>query len=296
MQEKNKLLNEQDRQFAKYEEQVQDIVRKSASSFYLGMRFMPEARRKAMYAVYAFCRIVDDIADEPDTLENKEKGLNEWENIIKSIYNNDELKVLNPVAECLKKAVKDFNLPQEELLGMINGMRMDMLPYDKPWSAYKVWLYCRRVAGTVGTLSVHIFGSSSEKAKIFAKLLGEALQTTNILRDMQEDFANNRCYIPEMLLDKYGMSDLSPAEIAEAPSLWLIRSDMGRHSEHLYEMADEVLKSMPADEQKLMKPALLMRNIYFAYFCKMKKRGWDISTKVKISKLGKIIIALKGFL
>ena len=293
MPEKDKLLNEQ---FAAYEKQVEDIVKKAASSFYLGMRFMPKKRRNAMYAVYAFCRIVDDIADEPDTLENKVKGLNEWENIIKSIYKNRKLEVLSPVTECLKKAITDFNLPQEELLGLIDGMRMDMLPYDKPWSAYKVWLYCRRVAGTVGTLSVYIFGSSSEKAKTFAKLLGEALQTTNILRDMQEDFENNRCYIPKILLDKYGITDLKPAEIAKSPNLWLIRSDMGRHSEHLYEMAEKVLQSMPVAERKLMKPALLMRNIYFAYFCKMKKRGWDIFTKVKISKLGKIILALRGLI
>lgn len=296
MQKENQLLNNQGTQFAEYEKQVEDIVRKSASSFYLGMRFMPAEKRKAMYAVYAFCRTVDDIADEPDTLENKEKGLNKWGNIIKSIHNDKEVNPLNPVAECLRKAVKDFNLPQKELLGMIDGMRMDMVPYDKPWNTYKVWLYCRKVAGTVGILSVHIFGSASEKAKIFAKLLGEALQTTNILRDMQEDFANNRCYVPKMLLDKYNMADLSPAEIAEAPSLWLIRSDMGRYSEHLYDMAEKVLKSMTAAEQKMMKPALLMRNIYFAYLCKMKKRGWDISTKVKINKLQKIFIALKSLL
>ena len=286
MQETDKVL----------EKQVENIVKKSASSFYFSMRFMPYRKRKAMFAIYAFCRIVDDIADEPGDKGDKNDNLNEWEKDIKSMYSGEITTLNSPVALCLHETIKDFRLPMQELLALIEGMRMDLNNLKSPWQAYDVYLYCRRVAGAVGVLSVYVFneGHVSKEMLSFALLLGEALQVTNILRDMQEDFSNNRCYVPKVILDRYGVAELSPSKLATNPSLEYVRQDLGKYAEHLYEQAELILSTMSRQEKKALKPALTMKNVYFAYLKKMRESGWEVSSKVKINKIIKLYLALRG--
>ena len=134
---------------------VLDIVEKSGSSFMTGMKILSKEKRNAMFAVYAFCRLIDDIADEPAPLEEKKKALKIWRNDIDTLY-RDEVPLSNPVATVLAPIVKKFNLPKDEFLALIDGMEMDIPDGMRAPTMNELELYCRRVAGAVGVLSVFI--------------------------------------------------------------------------------------------------------------------------------------------
>ena len=152
------------------EEVVLSIVKNAHSSFYSAMRLLPFHQRMAMFAVYAFCREIDDIADEPAPLETKKKGLAVWRNDIELTYAGMPPSQ-NPVAVALSPFIRAYDLPKEEFMALIDGMESDLPDDMRAPTLGEVELYCRRVAGAVGVLSVHIFGDASpaaRAARIFA--------------------------------------------------------------------------------------------------------------------------------
>src|SRR5580692_7333374 len=163
---------------------VEAIVRAAGTSFYHGMRVLPPDRRHAMYAIYAFCRIVDDIADEAGSMEEKRRGLAVWRDNIAALYQE---RTEGPVTRVLAAAVPLFQLRAEDFVAVIDGMQTDAETDVVAPDMATLDLYCDRVASAVGRLSVRAFGDASPAADQVARALGRALQMTNILRDIAED-------------------------------------------------------------------------------------------------------------
>jgi len=178
-------------------DEVVAIVRSAGTSFYRGMAILPPDRRHAMYAIYAFCRIVDDIADEPGPFEAKAPLLEAWRARVARLYDG---QAEDEVTRVLLLAIGAFDLRRADFLAVIDGMAMDAETAIVAPDLATLDLYCDRVASAVGRLSVRAFGDASATADIVAHHLGRALQLTNILRDVHEDVGRDRLYLPREYL------------------------------------------------------------------------------------------------
>ncbi|MEM9840283.1 MAG: presqualene diphosphate synthase HpnD [Pseudomonadota bacterium] len=245
------------------------ITRASGTSFAAGMGILPPDRRAGMHAVYAFCRMVDDVADGPWPAADKHAALSAWRDEVAALYNGAPT---SGVGEALLPAVKAYDLPKDEFLELIDGMAMDADgPIVAP-SREELALYTRRVAGTVGVLSIRIFGAwQGEESDRFALALGDALQLTNIIRDVEEDAEIGRVYLPKELLQAYGVTDLSPEGVASAPQLPAIRAALGEEAKACY---NEARRLAPLHTRRALRPALMMMGAYEGYLEKIEALGW----------------------
>ena len=195
-------------------EQLKSSV--SGSSFYAGMRVLPKAEREAMFAIYGFCRMVDDIADDQQgDPATRGEQMQQWRSDIAALY-----AARDPgQAAFLAPAVKQFDLAEADFVAVIDGMQMD-LDGDIRWPPYATLdLYCDRVASAVGRLSVRVFGMEREPGLALAHHLGRALQLTNILRDIDEDAGIGRVYLPKDALDAAGIVPTTPEALVAEPAL-----------------------------------------------------------------------------
>ncbi|MCP1168789.1 squalene/phytoene synthase family protein, partial [Limimaricola sp. ASW11-118] len=197
------------------QQDVEEIVAGSGSTFRAGMRVLPAPRRRAILAVYAFCRVVDDVVDGPAPLSERRAGIEAWEaELARTRAGHPE----TPVGREIALAARAYALPHEEFELVLDGMRMDLDGMVAP-SQEVLDAYIRRVAGAVGILSMHVFGAwRGEPSRRFALSLAEALQLTNILRDIEEDAGLGRLYLPAELLDELGIPP-SPEAVLSAPAL-----------------------------------------------------------------------------
>ncbi len=199
-------------------EEVRRIVADSGSSFAAGMRVLPRARREAIFAVYAFCRLVDDIADGHAPAAEKRERLDAWTDEVTRVFARVPRTA---VGEELVRAVQRYQLPRHEFDLVIEGMRMDAEGMVAP-DPQRLERYVRCVAGAVGLLSMRVFGAwRGDASRRFALSLARAMQLTNILRDVEEDAAMGRLYLPAPLLEAAGASvtpntyvHISPTELA----------------------------------------------------------------------------------
>ncbi len=270
---------------------AQETVARSGTSFGAGMRILSGGRRDAMYAIYAFCREVDDIADEPAPLAEKQAGLAQWREEIDRIYNGSPQK---PTGVALLEFVNQFRLPKEEFFMMIEGMEMDAKgPVIAP-SMDELLAYTRRVAGSVGLLSMPVFGApDSQPSKDFALSLGDALQLTNILRDVEEDAEEGRLYLPRELLLKHDCP-MTPQDIVIAEGLPKVRAELALMARANFAQARSAIQYL---DWKLLRPALLMMGVYETYLDKMTARGWSNGQpKIKLSKLEKLLTVARWYL
>jgi phytoene synthase len=264
-------------------------VRKSGTSFGAGMAILPKKRREAMYAVYAFCREVDDVADD-DGLSRGERlrRLAGWRVEVDRLY---EGRPQSPIALALLEPVRAYDLPKQEFLMMIEGMEMDADgPIVAP-SLERLQAYTRRVAGAVGLLSMPIFGAPSGKASnSFALSLGDALQLTNILRDVAEDAEIGRLYLPAELLARHG-APRSPSEIVGSKRLAPVARDLAAMAREKFDAARGYLSEL---DWRTVRPALLMMGVYEAYLVRMERRGWErLNEPLTLSKAQKLFIAAR---
>ena len=267
---------------------AEETVKRSKTSFGPGMRILSKARREGMYAVYAFCREVDDIADEGGTRDEKLAALGEWRAEIDRLY---EGAPQTPTGVALLAPVRAFDLPKEEFILMIEGMEMDAKgPVIAP-PLESLAAYTRRVAGAAGQLSMPVFGAPKGKASDdFAISLGDALQLTNILRDIEQDADEGRLYLPRELLEKNGCP-LTPAEISTATGLPSVRAEIAAMARRKFADARLALKDL---DWRVLRPALLMMGVYERYLDKMTARGWaNGQARVTLSKGEKAAIALR---
>ena len=267
--------------------EVERIVKAAGTSFYRGMRVLPIDRRMAMYAVYAFCRLVDDVADEPAPIEEKRAGLAGWRDAIAGIYAGTGDSAVTRV---LVKAVQLFGLRQEDFLAVIDGMQMDAETVIVAPDLATLDLYCDRVASAVGRLSVRAFGDSSEAADRVAWALGRALQLTNILRDVDEDAGRGRVYLPREWLEEAGVP-LDPVAVLTAPGLPAVCDRVLAQARALFAQAHA---AMAECDRKAMRPARLMGASYAAILDRLEARGWQrLAEPVRVPKWQKLWIAVR---
>jgi phytoene synthase len=288
-------------------------VKKSGTSFAAGMAILPKPRREAMHAIYAFCREVDDIADDERlSASEKQARLGEWRREIDRLYAG---RPALSAGLALLEPVRAYDLPKNEFLMMIEGMEMDADgPIVAP-SFDRLFAYTRRVAGAVGLLSMPVFGApKGEASDRFALALGDALQLTNILRDVAEDARIGRLYLPAELLAKHG-APASAETIGRVLSRHLATREDGDRDERadgsrpalegVAEELAEIARSKFAAARaalafldwRSVRPALLMMGAYEAYLRKMTARGWErVGEPVSLSKAEKLFIAARyGF-
>jgi phytoene synthase len=271
---------------------VEAVVRRAGTSFYWGMRRLPEDKRRAMFAIYAFCREVDDIADGDQTEAEKLLRLGQWRGEIERLYGEQPR---DPVARALLPAVKRFGLRKEDFRAVIDGMEMDAGTSLRFADMDELNLYCDRVACAVGRLSVCVFGIDDVNGREIAFALGQALQLTNILRDIVEDADRDRLYIPADLLSAHGIDPQAPlAAVYGHARFPEVCKTLEAVACRRFDQARAVIRR--CDPEKI-RPAVMMMEVYRRILEKLARRGWlNLGLEVAISKPGKLWIALRyGF-
>jgi squalene synthase HpnD len=260
----------------------------SGSSFYAGMRVLPKAEREAMYAVYAFCRQVDDIADdEGGKREDRAAALDSWRADIDALYAGRD----PGQAALLVDAVDRFKLEKADFIAVIDGMAMDV-EEDVRWPPFETLdLYCDRVASAVGRLSVKIFGMEQEPGIALAYHLGRALQFTNILRDIDEDATIGRVYLPREPLAAAGVTFGEPLVLVADPRIdGACRMLAAKAHEH-FAAARAILGARPRGH--LLAPRL-MAAVYEPILRRMEAAGWGTPrTRIRVNKPALLFTVLR---
>ncbi|ACL61884.1 presqualene diphosphate synthase HpnD [Methylobacterium nodulans] len=259
----------------------------AGSSFYAAMRLLPAAQRDAMYAVYAFCRAVDDVADDGGARDQRAAELDRWRADIDALYAGRPAPRLAPLAG----PVRDFGLKREDFLAVIDGMAMDAEADIVAPDAATLDLYCDRVASAVGRLSVRIFGLAEEPGRALAHHLGRALQLTNILRDIDEDAERGRLYLPRERLAAIGLSHPTPEAALRHPRLAEVCTALAAEAEAHYQASWRIIAAAP---RRATKAPRIMAAAYHLILDGLLARGWAAPrTRVKPGKLALIGVLLR---
>ena len=266
---------------------VEALVLKAGTSFYRGMRVLPPDRRHAMYAIYAFCRIVDDIADEEAELPDKFLRLAAWRARVAGLYRGE---ADGPVTRVLVAAVQRFGLREADFAAVIDGMQMDAETVIVAPTLAALDLYCDRVAAAVGRLSVRAFGDSSPAADKVAWSLGRALQLTNILRDIKEDADRGRLYLPAEYLDLSGVPH-DPVAALTSPALSAVCARLAADARGHFRAARAL---MALCDPAAMKPARLMGETYAAILTCLEQSRWrDPAKRVSLPMWRKLWLLVR---
>ena len=231
-----------------------EITRRASSNFYYAFMLLPRARRRALYSVYAFCRFVDDIADD-DGIKNAAALLARWREELDKVFAGMPSRA---ISRALSENVGRFNIPRHYFDEVIDGVEMD-LSQSRYRTFGSLYLYCRRVASAVGLICIEIFGYRNQSAKIYAERLGIAFQLTNIIRDVGEDAARGRIYLPLEDLARFNVSEAEILNSIYSPRFRQLLEFEAQRARGYYREAEEAL----ADEDRgSMLPAEGMRLIY----------------------------------
>ena len=266
---------------------VSRLTRKSRSNFFYAFLCLPRPQREALYAVYAFCRIVDDAVDVGQDQAAKRKELERWRAEIAQVFDGSPA---HPAAQRLQEAVKLFPIPREALNEIIAGVEMDL---DR--STYKtfdeLYPYCYRVASAVGLCCIEIFGYSDVRAREYAVNLGVALQLTNIMRDVQPDARAGRVYLPQEDLERFGVSAADLAAGRYTPEFLKLMEYEAARAHAYYERAWATLPH--SDEHRLF-AAEIMGRTYFALLETIERRRFQVfGARVSVPTPRKLGIALR---
>jgi phytoene synthase len=270
------------------------LTTRSKSNFYYAFLFLSRDKREALEAVYAFCRLVDDVVDEPgSTSGEKLNGIERWRREVARVYSDAQSE--DPVVQRLRIATRKFGIRREDLEGVIDGCAMDI---DK--TRYASWeelrLYCYRVASCVGLMCIEIFGYTpelAEAARTYAVELGLALQLTNIIRDVAEDARRGRVYLPADELAAYGVTVDDLVQGRRTPELVdLMRAQALRAREH-YLRAHGALSTY---ERSRLVIAEIMGDIYYRLLEEIEAHDFDVfGAKATVPRVEKMAIALGNF-
>jgi len=261
------------------------ITQKSASNLALAFVLLPKSKRDAMSALYAFCRKVDDVADDENVpAETRRAQLAGWRADIKRACENQPPQF--PVNRELQPVIQKFSLRFELFDELIKGCEMD-LEIKRYENFEQLELYCYRVASVVGLLSIEIFEYQNSATRDYAIYLGKALQFTNILRDVKTDAGRGRIYLPQNELKKFGVSEDEILSSKYSDRYFLLAQSVATRARHFYSLAR---KTLPLEDRRAMVAAELMGSIYWRLLRKIELRKFDVlgPKPVKLSRLEKL--------
>jgi squalene synthase HpnD len=265
-------------------------VARGKSTFYYAMRLMPAERRAAMYAIYDIARALDDIADEPGDLDARRAAMAAWRDEIAALYTG---KPTYPLTRGLLPSLRSFDIPRAEFLELIRGMEMDLEGPIRAPTLPVLDLYCRRVAGAVGLLSLPVFGADGPAEHEFALLLGRALQLTNILRDVAEDAEIGRLYLPRDYLRDAGIESDDPEIVIRHPRLPDAMRRLAADAEQSFAAADETLTRC---HRRPLWPALAMMAAYRPVLARLAEHSYSPATRIRPSKKAALWAAFRAAL
>ena len=267
------------------DEYCQDKAAASGSSFYYSFLFLPPERRRAITALYAFCREIDDVVDECHDAQIAATKLAWWREELARVYAGNPQ---HPIGQALRPATERFNLPHELLSEIIDGMEMD-LTQSRYLDFTALSLYCYRVASVVGLLAAEIFGYQDRHTQKYAHDLGMAFQLTNIIRDVGEDARRGRVYLPLDEMKRFGVTVDDLFEARQTDDFRRLMEFQIERAEHYYAQA---LAQLPASDRKTQRPGLIMAAIYRTLLDEIEADGFLVlDRRTSLTPLRKIWIA-----
>lgn len=266
----------------------QEKTAKSGSSFYYSFIFLPNQKREAITALYAFCREMDDVVDECTDPHVAQTKLNWWRSEVESLYQN---KPQHPISKALLAPIRTYHLDAEHFIEIIDGMEMD-LNFNRYEDFKQLQLYCYRVASVVGLLSAQIFGFSNRKTLKFAHDLGLAFQLTNIIRDVGEDARRNRIYLPLDELSKFNVTEDDILHSRESDAVKQLLDYQIERAESYY---DRALNELPVEDQKNQRVSLMMAAIYRTLLREIKADGAQkvLNSRTSLGTLRKLYLTFQ---
>jgi presqualene diphosphate synthase len=259
----------------------------SGSSFYAAMRILPREQREAMFQIYSFCRQVDDIADSEGPRGERLAALQQWRDDIDALYRGRPPARLSDYVA----SVRTFDLQRADFLAVVDGMEMDVPQDIRAPDLATLDLYCDRVASAVGRLSVRVFGLPHDDGILLAHHLGRALQLTNILRDIDEDAAIGRLYLPREGLLHAGITGDDPRKVISDRALPKACAPLVERARTHFAQADEVMARNP---RRVVRAPRIMSKYYRAILELLVARGFAVPrAPVRVSKITRLAIVLR---
>jgi len=267
------------------------LTKKHAKTFYFASRFLPKDKQNASYAIYAVCRITDDIVDRNEIFSGS-IHLNAIREKIESVYNNT--KLADNILLAFRETVNKYKIPKKYFDELIEGMYMD-LHKNRYESFDELCIYCKRVAGMIGLIMLKVLGSHNKEAEKYAVDLGIAMQCTNILRDIKEDFERGRVYLPKDERERFNVSEKHIAEEKiDRNFIGLLKFQIGRAREY-YENSAKGLTMINNVMSRVV--VCMMKDMYAGILNSIEKIGYNVfSRRAHVNTVGKLVIALKVFM
>ncbi len=267
------------------EQYCQDKAARSGSSFYYSFLFLPEQQRRAITALYAFCREVDDVVDECQEPDIARRKLDWWREEIARVFAGNPN---HPVGKALLPAIERYNLPEEHFREIIDGMQMD-LDYDAYPTFTELSLYCYRVASVVGLMAAEIFGYQDRQTTRYAHDLGMAFQLTNILRDVHEDALRGRVYIPMDEMRRFGVE---PRELQMPQASERLKSLFEFQARRARDYYKRAFERLPEVDRPAQRSGIIMAAIYQTLLDEIEADGYRVlERRIRLTPIRKLWIA-----
>jgi phytoene synthase len=273
-------------------QQSRAITRKSASNLALAFVLLPKAKRDGMSSLYAFCREVDDVADEESVpVEDRRQQLVAWREDVRRACNGTSPRF--PVNVELQAVIRRYNLPFEHFDELIKGVEMD-LDIKRYQDYEQLHLYCYRVASVVGLLSIEIFGYTDPACRQYAVSLGQALQLTNILRDVRSDAQRERIYLPLSELARFGVAPQEVLQLHYSDRFFALAQSVAERARHFYQSAR---RALPEVDRRSMVAAELMGSVYWRLLRKLEGRRFNVfgPRPTRLNKGQKLLLIFRAW-
>jgi phytoene synthase len=271
------------------DEYCQQKTAQSGSSFYYSFLFLPPERRRAITALYAFCREVDDTVDDATDQSVARIKLAWWRGEVAQMYAGTPT---HPVMLALQPHIQPYDLKQEHLQAIIDGMEMD-LDQSRYLDYPNLKKYCWHVAGVVGILSASIFGVTNPSTLQYAETLGLAFQLTNIIRDVGEDARKGRIYLPIDELQKFNVTAADLLNARHSEKFEALMQFQAARAQQLY---DDAFALLPKEDRRAQRPGLMMAAIYRTLLDEIERDGFHVlSQKISLTPLRKLWLAWKTY-
>ncbi|MBD8562830.1 presqualene diphosphate synthase HpnD [Oxalobacteraceae sp. CFBP 8763] len=271
------------------DEYCQQKTVQSGSSFYYSFLFLPPERRRAITALYAFCREVDDTVDEATDGSVARIKLAWWRTEVSKMYAGTPT---HPVMLALQPHIAVYKLEEQHLQAIVNGMEMD-LDQSRYLDYPGLQRYCWHVAGVVGILSASIFGYTNPQTLAYAEKLGLAFQLTNIIRDVGDDARKGRIYLPVNELQQFGVTANDLLKLQHSDKFEALMAFQAKRAQAIY---DEALALLPKEDRRAQRPGLMMASIYRTLLDEIQRDGYHVlNQRISLTPLRKLWLAWKTY-